>query len=233
VVPGNDAQAKTFPGPAADHPDPPTTGTGAGGGSRTVEVSAVDCGTVAVGATADCPAAVITYHGDGQLHITRIEVTGQHHDDYTAGDQCVGTRLDAGQTCQLSITFHPTAADQRSATLVVHQNLPAPDTGTTASLAGTGRPAPNADTCQDGYVWREAIADDHGCVLPETRAQAQQDNQQAASRRDPTGGAYGPDTCLNGYVWRGATPDDHVCVTPDTRAQTEADNAAASSHRAN
>jgi hypothetical protein len=93
---------------------------------------------------------------------------------------------------ELSVAFHPTAADQRSATLVVHQNLPAPDTGTTAALAGTGRPAADADTCQDGYVWREAIASDHVCVLPQTRAQARQDNDQAGSRRDPAGGGIRP-----------------------------------------
>jgi len=165
-------------------------------------------------------------------------MTGSDTGDFVPGQECVGASLDPSQTCDLKVTFQPTAAGPRQATLVIHQNLPWPDRGTTITLTGTGTgtgtgtTSPPTDTCLQGYVWREAVPDDHVCVTPETRTQAAQDNGLAASRRSPTGGAYGPDTCLQGYVWREAVPDDHVCVTPETRTQTADDNNLASSRLA-
>ncbi len=182
VVPGTQQRPSTFPGLAANDSPAPTKQTQPAGSVPLVEVSPVDCGTVAVGATADCRTlAVVKYHGTGRLHITRAQVTGENSGDFTAGEECVGRWLRPGQTCQLTVRFQPSAAGQRSATLVVHQNLPPPDTGTRAALVGTGRTP--ADTCLDGFVWREAVPADHVCVPPETRTQSQNDNALADSRR--------------------------------------------------
>jgi FHA domain len=202
VLAGNDERPSTFPGPAAEHSDPPAdpstsavSASATSGGSTsapaatgtadpTVVASPVDCGAVAVGVTASCAPVVLTYNGDAQLHITGVEMTGEHAGDFTAGDECVDRRLDPGQTCGTSITFRPSATDQRSATLVIHQNLPAPDTGTRAALVGTGGPgrAVDPDACIDGFVWREAAPGDHVCV-PQTHELTRQHNAAADSRR--------------------------------------------------
>ena len=171
------------------------------------------------------------------LRITSIVMTGSDTGDFIPSQDCVGASLDPSQTCDLKVTFQPTAAGPRQASLVIHQNVPWPDRGTMITLTGTGTgtgtgPPIDPDTCLQGYVWREAVPGDHVCVTPETRTQAAQDNSLATSRRSPTGGAYGPDTCLQGYVWRGVVPSDHVCVTGETRAQTAEDNNLAASRRA-
>lgn len=208
---------------------------GGGQASPGIEVvprspQALDCGQVPVGSSASCLQPVtITSTGGGQLHITGVEVTGPERQEFSAGSQCVGKALDRGEACDMQVRFRPAMPGQRTAVLVIHQNLPRPDQGTEVRLAGDGTSGP--DTCIQGYVWREAVPDDHVCVTPDTRAQATSDNNLALSRRSPSGGAYGPDTCTQGYVWREAVTDDHVCVTPETRDQTAQDNSLADRRR--
>ena len=233
VVPGTGDRSSTFPGGSdpTSSPSPhetPKPGPTASG-TAIVEVDPVECGSVTVGSAASC-STTIRYHGNDRLHITGVDVTGADSGDFSAGRECVDTWLDPGGTCAMTVQFQPSATGKSSATLVVHQNLPRPDRGTTTSLTGSGQADPG--TCLDGYVWREAVPGDHVCVTPGTRAQAQEDNSLADSRRNPAGGAYGPDTCLDGYVWREAVASDHVCVTPETRSQTREDNRLAPSRRA-
>jgi hypothetical protein len=143
LVPGADERPSTFPGLSANDSRARTEQPETAGLPPLVEASPVDCGTIAVGATAGCRTrAVVKYHGTGHLHITRVQVTGENPDDFTAGEECVGWWLRPGQTCTLTVTFHPSAAGRRSATLVVHQNVPSPDTGTRTALVGTGGTPP-------------------------------------------------------------------------------------------
>src|SRR5262245_39157638 len=227
ILPGTDDRAATFP-----VPNPPPAKKVAAPGGPGIEVDpspeALECGDVAVGSNAPCLQPVtITSEGGSALDITTVEVTGSDQRDFTASDECVGKALDPGETCEMRVHFQPTMAGQRTATLVIHQNLPRPDRGTQVRLSGNG--ADNPDTCIQGYVWREAVPDDHVCVTPETRDQTTEDNRLATSRLSPTGGDFGPETCIEGYVWREAAPDDHVCVTPETRDQTAEDNRLANS----
>jgi hypothetical protein len=231
VLPGAGERPNTFPlsdnEPRTDRRDPPQAP-----GIRVdpQPPEALDCGTAAIGVDAPCIRSVtITSAGSGVLRITSVEVIGPDHQDFAAGDDCVGASLDPGETCEMPVRFQPTTPGPRQATLVIHQNIPRPARGTEVALAGAG--ASDPDTCIQGYVWREAVPGDHVCVTPATRAQATEDNQLADSRRSPTGGDFGPDTCLQGYVWREAVPGDHVCVTPGTRAQATEDNQLADSRR--
>jgi hypothetical protein len=245
ILPGPDPRAGTFfpasqpSTPSATPSATPSDGPKSKGPAIQIQPSGpLDCGTAAVGAAAGCPQPVtITSAGTDVLRITSVVVTGSDTQDFIPSQDCVGASLDPSQTCDLKVSFQPTAAGPRQATLVIHQNGPWPDRGTLITLTGTGTgtgtgPPIDPDTCLQGYVWREAVPGDHVCVTPETRTQAAQDNSLATSRRSPTGGAYGPDTCLQGYVWRGAVPSDHVCVTGETRAQTAEDNNLAASRRA-
>jgi hypothetical protein len=193
----------------------------------------VDCGTAVVGASAACSQPLtITSTGTDPLHIMSIKMSGSDAQDFVPSQDCAGASLDSAQTCDLQVSFQPTAAGPRQATLEIHENIPYPDQGTMITLTGTATDG-TIDTgmCLPGYVWREAVPGDHVCVTPATRDQAAQDNSLASSRVSPTGGAYGPDTCLQGYVWRDAVPGDHVCVTGETRAQAAQDNSLAASRR--
>jgi FHA domain len=228
VVPGTHERAMTFPAPGGDR-----NGGEADGDPAATEPSAgvalefgsnVNCGTVTVGDRQACNGAVtITSTGDRALHITRLELVGAHGSDFDAQD-CVGQRLDHGETCAVTVWFAPTAAGSREAELVIHQNVPPPDTGTRVALAGTGRQGDG--WCKDGFVPRLAIPGDDACVTQETRDQVLLDNSLQHDRRGPD-----EDTCIHGYVWRGAMPSDHTCVTPAVRELTQRDNLLAESRR--
>src|SRR5512144_352384 len=121
-------------------PTPPRTAspTASPMASLQVKPTSVGCGTVAVGSTMPCPEKIeIEYTGAGLLHITSLELTGEQKDDFNASvsDQC--WTLDPGETCPLNVTFHPETAGRRNATLVIHQTLPPPDTGTSHLLRPT------------------------------------------------------------------------------------------------
>lgn len=230
VVPGTDGRPYTFPGAKKVAETPSPSPSEQPPPAALLDPPVARCGDIAVGSDAACPGITLHYTGSKRLHIVSVEVTGADADDFTAGQECVGTWLDPGQSCLLSVRFRPSGAGDRNATLVVHQNLPRPDRGTEGRLTGTGVDAAS-DSCLPGYVWREAVADDHVCVTSDVRDQTREDNRLAGTRRDPLGGAYGPDTCLTGFVWREAVTDDHVCVTPETRSQAQQDNSQAAARR--
>jgi FHA domain len=228
VVPGSHERAMTFPAPGGDRgsgdADEDPAGTEPPAGLALKVGSDVDCGIVTVGARKACHGAVtITSTGDRALHITGLELAGTHRSDFEA-QNCVGKWLDRGETCEVAVWFGPTAAGWREAELVIHQNLPPPDTGTRVALAGTAQLGDG--WCKDGFVPRLAVAGDEVCVKQETRDQVLLDNSVQDGRRSADG-----DTCLDGYVWREATPNDHACVTPEVRALTRLDNLLAESRR--
>jgi hypothetical protein len=70
-----------------------------------------------------------------------VEITGPNSGDFTASNNCAQP-LAPGQRCVLPVHFTPSQSGDRTATLVIHQNLPAPDHGTPLELTGTGTPQP-------------------------------------------------------------------------------------------
>jgi hypothetical protein len=234
VIPGASDQAGTFPGVKAQVLSGPEDGTTPQKQGQTGPApgAPVDCGAADIGSTTTCQPAVLTYQGSGTLTITSTEVTGDQAGEFSAGTECVGRTLATGESCETGVTFTPAAEGARTATLIVHQDLPAPDRGSQFPLSGTGRAGGTEPGCLPGFVSRDAVPGDHVCVTPETRAQVQLDNERADSRRSPTGGPFGPDTCRPGFVWREATGADHVCVPPETRAQAQEDNERADSRQA-
>ncbi|GAA2711065.1 FHA domain-containing protein [Actinoplanes palleronii] len=191
-----------------------------------VEVDPVQCGSADVDMAAACPDVTIRYRGGSRVHITGVEVIGRDAGDFIPGSECVGDRLGDGDTCRMTLSFRPSAPAERKATLVIHQDLPAPDRGTRALVTGVGVTGgrPDPDTCVAGFVWRKAADGDHVCVTPAVRAQTAEDNR-SADRRQADG------ACLSGFVRREAVPDDQVCVTPQAHEQAMADNAMAADRR--
>jgi len=101
----------------------------------------LDCGTASIDAQVTCQ-VTIKSTGVTALHITGTEMTGANSGDFTADGECLGAPLDPDQACTMTIQFHPSASGERNATLVIHQNLPPPDHGTTLELTGTGKGTP-------------------------------------------------------------------------------------------
>jgi hypothetical protein len=138
---GNPNRPLTFVPPKLD-PRPTTTTT-----TTTSELGiSVDpnpdlCPDTAVGQVATCPVVTIRSTGRASLLVRSFEIVGPAADEFqvVTGTNCVGTPLardDGG--CTVEVTFQPKQAGLRSATLIVHQNLPKPDTGTRVDLIGHG-----------------------------------------------------------------------------------------------
>jgi len=96
----------------------------------------LSCGQADVGSPVQCR-VTIKSTGGAALDITGVEITGPNSGDFTVGNDC-DRSLDPGQSCLLPVQFTPSQSGDRSATLVIHQNLPAPDHGTPLTLTGTG-----------------------------------------------------------------------------------------------
>ena len=124
------------------------------------------CPQTTVGEVALCPVVTITSTGAEPLRVTSFEVVGPAAGDFqvvqdvtststsATGTSTTGTSLVDGSCregplafggfCTVTVRFRPSQAGPRSATLIVHQNLPPPDTGTRVGLAGQGGTAPTA-----------------------------------------------------------------------------------------
>jgi Putative Ig domain len=96
----------------------------------------LNCGQADVGTPVQCR-VTIKSTGGVALDITRVEITGLNSGDFTASNNCAQP-LAPGQRCVLPVHFTPSQSGERSATLVIHQNLPPPDHGTPLELTGTG-----------------------------------------------------------------------------------------------
>jgi pSer/pThr/pTyr-binding forkhead associated (FHA) protein len=147
VIPGTRDRSSTFPMPAGGGEKSPDGGGGASTepapGPQFLAPQAIDCGTIGVGASVPCPAVEIRSVGTEVLRITRVEVTGNDRGDFMPGEQCAGTEISPGDSCTLTVDFNPSSQgtdellpDDRTATLVIHENLPSPDTGIRVELTG-------------------------------------------------------------------------------------------------
>lgn len=92
-------------------------------------------GSQAVGTTSAPQTITVANTGDANLFINSAAVPNTL--DFTVvSDGCSGLTLPAGASCDMSITFNPSATGTRTAALTVTDN--APGSPQTAPLAGTG-----------------------------------------------------------------------------------------------
>ena len=96
----------------------------------------LDCGPADIGTPVICQVTIKSI-GVKALQINGTEVTGANSDEFTASSKCPGA-LEPDHSCQMIIQFHPKFSGERNATLIIHQNLPAPDHGTLLQLTGAG-----------------------------------------------------------------------------------------------
>src|SRR2546426_4473041 len=85
--------------------------------------------------TCALPILTLSNSGTASLSIASIAITGANSADYAQANHC-GSSLAAGSSCNIDVTFSPTAVGTRTASLTVTDN----DSGSpqTASFTGSG-----------------------------------------------------------------------------------------------
>jgi FG-GAP-like repeat len=122
-------------------------GCGAGGGgistgpppapSAVISQSSLTFISENQGTTSPVQSVTLTNSGNATLSITGISIGGTNPSDFRQTDSC-GSSVVAGGNCSIGVTFTPTAAGSRSATLSIGDN--AAGSPQLLSLAGTGAP---------------------------------------------------------------------------------------------
>ncbi len=116
------------------------TGTATSNGVPTVTLTPTSLafGSQAIGTSSPPQPATFTNTGTVTVSITSIAVIGTNSGDFTESNTC-GTSLAVGASCTISVTFTPTAAGPRAASLSVSDN--ASGSPQAVGLAGTGTSA--------------------------------------------------------------------------------------------
>jgi hypothetical protein len=120
----------------SDPTSPQTVSLSGTGTAPAVGVSptTVSFGNQLVNATSGAQVVTISSTGTSPLLINSITIAGTNAGDFAQTNNC-GSSLAPGSSCTINVTFAPTAAGLRSATLSISDNVP----GTpTVALSGTG-----------------------------------------------------------------------------------------------
>ncbi|PYQ95932.1 MAG: hypothetical protein DMF97_16155, partial [Acidobacteria bacterium] len=95
----------------------------------------IDFGSQPVGTASSPRPITLTNSGTASLTVSSVTVTGANAADFAQTNNCVGT-LAAGASCAINVTFTPSVAAARSATIAISDN--AAGSPHTVTLAGTG-----------------------------------------------------------------------------------------------
>jgi hypothetical protein len=98
--------------------------------------TSVNFGTVAVGTSSSPQAITLTNKASAPFAIRSVSITGVSRADYSQTNTC-GSRLTAGASCSITVTFKPTLTGTRSALISVTDL--AGGSPQTAALSGTGQ----------------------------------------------------------------------------------------------
>jgi hypothetical protein len=94
-----------------------------------------------VGATSAAQTVTVTNIGTASLTVSSVAVGGADASDFaTSADTCAAATVTPNDTCMVSVTFTPSAAGSRTASLIFTDN--ASNSPQTLSLTGTGGTAP-------------------------------------------------------------------------------------------
>src|SRR5207253_2696337 len=77
--------------------------------------------STAVGASSAPQAVSLTNLGGTSLSITNVAINGSNSADFVPNNLC-GSNVGAGVTCNINVTFKPTASGTRSGTLNIYDN---------------------------------------------------------------------------------------------------------------
>jgi len=108
---------------------------------------------VPVGQTSEAKSTTISNIGGGTLDITAVYILSSSTSDFSiTADRCTNAHLAHGQTCTISVDFHPTAPGTRVGSLVIADSRDTPESGgqcaNSVILAGSsGEPTAKAADC--------------------------------------------------------------------------------------
>jgi hypothetical protein len=120
------------------------SGTGAGVPTAGLSPTVVAFTDTNVGVTATAQTVTLSNTGTGALTVASVAITGADPGDFAETNTC-GASVATGASCSISVTFKPTTAGNRAATLTVTDNTGNVTGSTqTASLSGTGIGIPTA-----------------------------------------------------------------------------------------
>jgi hypothetical protein len=115
------------------------SGTGASAGPTvSLSPSSLSFGSQLVGSTSAAQSVTLTNSGNAGLSISNIALGGTNAGDFAQTNTCPSgsTTLAAGASCSISVTFAPSAAGTRSASLQITDN--ASGSPQSVALSGTG-----------------------------------------------------------------------------------------------
>lgn len=137
VSPGTKSATINLTDDASGSPQKVTlSGTGLGIPVASLSAGTLDFGPQTVGVSSAAQVVTLTNTGNGSMTISSTSVTGVNPADFIKTTTC-GTSLAAAASCTISITFKPTAAGSRAATLNVMDN--AAGSPQQVTLTGTGQ----------------------------------------------------------------------------------------------
>lgn len=115
--------------------------------------SSLGFGSETVGSTTAANTAVLANSGSATMTISSITVGGVNSGDFAIGATTCGSTLAAGASCNIPVTFTPSAAGARNATITVVDN--APGSPQSISLSGTGAGAGPIPIAPGSYTFTD------------------------------------------------------------------------------
>jgi hypothetical protein len=146
-------------------------GGGSGGGppapvpNVSLSTASLSFGSLTVNSTSAAQSVTVTNTGTGLLSIWNVYLDGANRADFALANICTGS-IAAGANCPISVTFTPTGAGSRSASLFIGDN--ASGSPQTVSLTGTGVQPPTPAGTYFPNVTASSGADSHSVTLTVT-----------------------------------------------------------------
>lgn len=126
-------------------------------GTVKIVPDSLDFGSVPKHHTSSPQATTLTNTANTTLNITGIKITGANPSDFSIQSNNCGTRVLAGNSCTIAVTFTPGFTGPFSAAVTVSDN--SPDSPQQVSLSGTGLRSIR------GFL-RSALADSRTAIVP-------------------------------------------------------------------
>ncbi|HEY1342259.1 MAG TPA: choice-of-anchor D domain-containing protein, partial [Bryobacteraceae bacterium] len=122
-----------------------------------MSATSLNFGAQIIGATSGAQSVTLTNTG-GALNLAFVATGGSNGRDFTETNSC-GSTMAAGAACQVSVTFRPSAAGVRTASLVISGNFSGGPR--TVALSGTGvatGPVPTIQAVVDAWTYTRGVA---------------------------------------------------------------------------
>ena len=84
----------------------------------------------------------LTNSGNASLAITTVKIGGTNASDFSKTDTCTNATVAASATCAISVTFAPTAAGSRTASISIADNASGSPQSVSLTGTATSQPTP-------------------------------------------------------------------------------------------